>query len=136
MFFSKLFLQYFCCIFCKTGTDFCIIIGPLSVPSSTKCTVHPDTFTPYSNAFWCTFIPYIPSPQKLGINEGWMFIILFSNLFIKSSFNIESHPAKTIKSTFPYKHSDILLDRLFLYIFLSRVKVLIPFSLLFLYHKY
>ena len=29
-----------------TGTTFCKMMGPLSVPSSTKCTVQPENFTP------------------------------------------------------------------------------------------
>ena len=36
---------------------FCMMIGPVSVPSSTKCTVAPTTFTPRSKAASCTFNP-------------------------------------------------------------------------------
>ncbi|EJW99200.1 hypothetical protein EVA_12694 [gut metagenome] len=32
-----------------TSTAFCKIIGPVSVPSSTKCTVAPVTLTPRFN---------------------------------------------------------------------------------------
>ena len=35
---------------CCTSTAFCKIMGPVSVPSSTKCTVAPTTFTPRARA--------------------------------------------------------------------------------------
>ena len=41
----------------STATAFCAMIGPSSMPSFTKCTVAPVTFTPRSSAFSCTCSP-------------------------------------------------------------------------------
>ena len=49
----------------RTGTVACITIGPASRFSSTKCTVHPANFTPYSSACRCD-----SSPGNEGSNDG------------------------------------------------------------------
>ena len=41
----------------STATAFCKMIGPVSVPSSTKCTVAPVTFTPRESTPSWTFNP-------------------------------------------------------------------------------
>ena len=50
-----------------TGTAACSTMGPVSTPSSTKCTVAPDTRTPCSSAWRCGC-----RPGKAGRSEGWM----------------------------------------------------------------
>src|SRR5207245_985253 len=53
-----------------TGTLACRIIGPVSTPSSTKCTVAPATLTPCSSAWrWAA------RPGNAGRSEGWTFTI-------------------------------------------------------------
>ena len=43
-------------------------IGPVSHPASTRCTVHPETLTPYAHAWCCA-----SRPGKDGSSAGWMF---------------------------------------------------------------
>src|SRR3990172_9072938 len=51
----------------STGTAAWSTMGPVSVPSSTKCTVAPATLTPCSRAWrWAC------KPGKAGSSEGWM----------------------------------------------------------------
>ena len=47
------------------------MIGPESTSGTTKCTVHPETFTPCAKACSCAF-----SPGNEGRSAGWTFIIL------------------------------------------------------------
>src|SRR5690606_40118419 len=48
----------------RTSTAACAMIGPVSVPSSTKCTVQPESFTPASSARRGAW-----SPGKAGRSE-------------------------------------------------------------------
>src|SRR2546422_3911708 len=53
--------------FGSTGTAACSTIGPVSTPSSAKCTVAPVTLAPCSSAWrWAC------SPGNAGSSEGWM----------------------------------------------------------------
>ena len=54
----------------RIGTRRCSTIGPVSVPSSTKWTVQPDSFSPASRARRCT-----SRPGNFGRRAGWMFRI-------------------------------------------------------------
>ena len=60
----------------------CIINDPLSTSSSTKCTEQPVIFEPFNIQ---SFIA--EPPLYAGSNEGWIFIILFLNLFKLLSSN-------------------------------------------------
>src|SRR5437763_885456 len=53
----------------NTGTVFCKTMGPWSRCSSTKWTVQPETFTPYSAACFCASRPEMPGAAKDEYSE-------------------------------------------------------------------
>src|SRR5262249_45669750 len=78
----------------STGTVFCRMIGPRSRCSSTKWTVHPETFTPRSTACFCA-----SSPGKAGSKEGWIFRMRFRKARTNSGESKRMYPARHTKST-------------------------------------
>ena len=58
----------------STGTTAWAMIGPVSVPPSTKCTVQPENLTPWSSACLCGC-----RPGKAGSRAGWMLMTRSGN---------------------------------------------------------
>jgi len=69
-------------------------MGPLSVRSSTKCTVQPETRTPALSA--CR-TPCIPG--KEGKSEGWMFSTRCGNADSSTGVTRRMNPARHTSST-------------------------------------
>ncbi|CAB5056622.1 unannotated protein [freshwater metagenome] len=67
------------------------MIGPVSTPSSTQCTVVPVTATPAASASLTAC-----APGKFGNSAGWILIV--GNLLTKSAGRMRMKPALTTRS--------------------------------------
>src|SRR6185436_2469308 len=72
-----------------TVTGACSTMGPASSSGVTKCTVAPDTFTPWATACCCA-----SSPGKAGSREGWMLSTALGNARMKSALSRRMNPAR------------------------------------------
>ena len=72
-------------------------IGPVSMPESTRWTVHPVTFYPYSRACFQAF-----NPGKAGSNAGWMFTTRSWKAVRKGALRMRMKPANTTISTLTF----------------------------------
>src|SRR5574344_859355 len=77
-----------------TGTAACRMIGPLSMPSSTKWIVQPDTFTPYASTSRCAC-----APPNDGRSDGWIFMMRPANSRTKYGLRIRMKPARITSVT-------------------------------------
>ncbi len=85
----------------STGTAAWMTMGPLSVASSTKCTVHPDTRTPARSACRTPCIP-----EKAGRSEGWMFSTRWGKADSSTGVTMRMNPARHTSSTPRERSSD------------------------------
>src|SRR5689334_3837850 len=74
----------------NTGTTRWAMMGPVSVPVSTKCTVQPATFTPYSSAWRCAW-----TPGNAGKSAGWMLMTRHGNASRNPAVRTRMKPAST-----------------------------------------
>src|SRR5713101_307495 len=86
--------------FSWTGTAACRMIGPVSTPSVTKWTVHPDTLTPQSSACCWAF-----SPGNDGRSAGWMFMIRLGYASMSTRVTIFMYPASATSSTLCFRRT-------------------------------
>src|ERR1700738_276701 len=77
----------------RTGTASCARIGPVSVPASTRCTLHPVTLTPYSSASGTAC-----APGNAGSSAGWVLRMRPMNRERNCGPRIFMKPADTIRS--------------------------------------
>src|SRR5881396_2791060 len=86
--------------FSWTGTVACRMIGPMSTPSVTKWTVHPDNLTPQSSACCWAF-----SPGNDGRSAGWMFMIRLGYASMSTRVTIFMYPASATSSTLCFRRT-------------------------------
>src|SRR5436309_9393736 len=84
--------------FSWTGTAACRMIGPVSTPSVTKWTVHPDTLTPQASACCWAF-----RPGNDGRSAGWMFMIRLGYASMSTRVTIFMYPASATSSTLCFR---------------------------------
>src|SRR5256885_2566309 len=82
------------------GTAAWRMIGPVSTPSVTKWTVHPDSLTPQSSACCWAF-----SPGNDGRSAGLMFMIRLEYASMSTRVTIFMYPASATSSTLCFRRT-------------------------------